>query len=148
MWAIISILLDYERVPPLTVAPIAVNDLHIKVNHHQGPLKHIKQCLLSVYHVCWTDVISLYYYIKCKSAVFLDQTSVFEAPFCEIYGWFFFIFFQPVRLAAARICQMPPLLTPRCLCLSLLVQLFSARVLVGSELQSRSRPFIPNQMRV
>lgn len=43
---------------------------------------------------------------------------------------------------------MPPLLTRRCLCLSLLVQLFSARVLVCAELQSGSRPFIQNQMRV
>lgn len=89
------------RVPPLTVAPIAVNDLHIKVNPHQGPLKHIKQYLLNVYHACWTDVISLYYYIKCKSAVFLDQTSVFEAPFCEIYG-FFFLFFSPASKASRR----------------------------------------------
>lgn len=59
-----------------------------------------------------------------------------------------FLFFQPVTLADARICQMPPLLTRRCLCLSLLVQLFSAWVLVCSELQSGSRPFIQNQMRV
>lgn len=39
-------------------------------------------------------------------------------------------------------------LTRRCLCLSPLVQLFSAWVLVCAELQSGSRPFIQNQMRV
>lgn len=49
MWAVISILQSYERAPPLTVAPIAVNHMHIKVHHSQGPLKHIKQRVLNVY---------------------------------------------------------------------------------------------------
>lgn len=53
-----------------------------------------------------------------------------------------------IMLSDIRIGQMRPLLTRRCLCLSPLVQFFSAWVLVCSELQSGSRSFIPNQMRV
>lgn len=40
---------NYDGVPPLTVAPIAVDHMHIKVDHNQGPLKHIKLCLPNVY---------------------------------------------------------------------------------------------------
>lgn len=55
---------------------------------------------------------------------------------------------EHITLSDIRIGQMPPLLTRLCLCLSPLVQFFSAWVLVCSELQSGSRSFIQNQMRV
>lgn len=76
MWAVMFILQNQERAPTFTVAPIAVNHVHIKVNHNQGPLKRIKQCLLNVYltfagQICYDISVLLY---KCKTAVFLDGT--------------------------------------------------------------------------
>lgn len=83
----------------------------------------------------YKNCVFLYGTIKLVSLMHHPQKSAFFPP-------------QRIMLSDIGIGQMPPLLTRRCLCLSLLVQFFSARVLVCSELQSGSRPFIQNQMRV
>lgn len=133
-----------DRLPLLTVAP--VNHVHAKISPNQG----IPDAQMSTSHT--TMYLSLEHGNRCGAidAFFFYGTiklvSLMHPKIC---------FGSPkhIMLSDIRIGQMPPLLTRRCLCLSPLlpppfVQLFPARVLVCSELQSGSRSSIQNQMRV